>query len=349
MIELKNIEKIYHGDKGDFVALKNINLKVNAGEVFGVIGKSGAGKSTLIRCINLLERPSHGEVWVNDQNLTALSNQQLKFARRHISMIFQHFNLLANRTVYENIALPLELAGYDKAQMKQAIMPLLELTELLDKQNNYPAQLSGGQKQRVAIARGLASQPKVLLCDEATSALDPQTTKSILQLLKNINQKLGLTILLITHEIEVVKEICDYVALIDKGEIVEQNEIVEFFTHPSTLLAKDFIKSSLKHELPAALQYQLKPQRTLASDNAVMRIIFHGHAAAEPLIAHLMQELNIKLNILQANIEFLKNDTLGIMVVAALNDEQNLQKGIRYLHTKNVNAEIIGYVERNVA
>lgn len=349
MIELKNIEKIYRSEKSDLVALKNINLKVNAGEIFGVIGKSGAGKSTLIRSINLLERPSQGEVWVNNQNLTTLSNQQLKLARRHISMIFQHFNLLVNRTVYENIALPLELAGHDKKQVKQAVVPLLELTELLDKQNNYPAQLSGGQKQRVAIARALASQPKVLLCDEATSALDPQTTKSILQLLKNINQKLGLTILLITHEIEVVKEICDYVALIDKGEIVEQNEIVEFFTHPSTLLAKDFIKSSLKHELPAALQYQLKAQRTLASDNALVRIIFHGRAAAEPFIAHLMQELNIKLNILQANIEFLKNDTLGIMVVEVLNDEQNLQNGIRYLQTKNVNAEIIGYVERNAA
>lgn len=347
MIELKNVEKIYHSAKGDLVALKNINIKVQAGEIFGVVGKSGAGKSTLIRCVNLLERPSQGQVWVAGQELTTLSNQQLKIARRQIGMIFQHFNLLSNRTVYENIALPLELAGKNKSEIKQTVTPLLKLTELLDKQNNYPAQLSGGQKQRVAIARALACQPKILLCDEATSALDPQTTKSILQLLKDINLKLGLTILLITHEIDVIKEICDRVALIDKSEIVEQDEIVKFFTHPSTQLAKEFIRSSLKQDLPAALQYQLKSEKSNPNSNVVLRIIFHGRAAAEPFIAYLMQELGIRLNILQANIEFLKNDSLGIMVVEVINDG-DIQKGIQYLQTQNINTEIIGYVARDV-
>lgn len=346
MIKLKQLKKIYCSHKSNFTALQNINLNVKPGEIFGVVGKSGAGKSTLIRCVNLLERPTEGQVWIDGQELTALSDSQLKVARRQIGMIFQHFNLLSNRTVYENIALPLELAGKDKNAIQQAVLPLLELTELVDKKNNYPNQLSGGQKQRVAIARALASQPKVLLCDEATSALDPQTTKSILQLLKDINQKLGLTILLITHEIDVVKEICDRVALIHQSEIIEQDVVVKFFTHPTTLLAKEFIRSSLKQELPPLLQQQLKLKKTQLHDNPVLRIIFYGRAAAEPFIAYLMQELGIRLNILQANIEFLKSDSLGIMVVEVMNDG-DLQKGIDYLHTKNIHTEIIGYVSHN--
>lgn len=345
MIELKNLEKTFDTATGTLYALKNINLAVQKGEIFGVIGKSGAGKSTLIRCANLLERPTSGQVFIEKQDLTLLSKQALRQARCHIGMIFQHFNLLASRTVYQNIALPLELIGYNKQKIQQTVTPLLELTGLTEKINSYPAQLSGGQKQRVAIARSLASEPKVLLCDEATSALDPQTTKSILQLLRDINSKLGLTILLITHEMEVIKEICDRVALLDKGEIIEQNEVSAFFSKPKTPLAIDFVKSCLKYELPISLQAQLNPTPS-ETTNAVLRIIFHGRAAAEPLVACLMQEFHIKLNILQANIEILRNDTLGIMVAEVIDAHNNLQQGITYLQAKDVNVEVIGYVQR---
>lgn len=346
MIELVNVSKIYRANNSDFHALKNVSLSVKPQEIFGVIGKSGAGKSTLIRCVNLLERPTEGIVKVDGANLTTLSDQHLREARHKIAMIFQHFNLLAQRTVYDNIALPLELLGHSKSQIKQAVMPLLELTGLQDKQSNYPSQLSGGQKQRVAIARALASNPSVLLCDEATSALDLHTTNNILQLLKDINRTLGLTIMLITHEIDVVKQICDRVALIHHGELIEQADIFEFFTQPKTQEARDFVASSLKQELPEALQKKLDSE-PLPDNNAVLRLIFHGKAASEPLVGNLMRDFGIRLNILQANIEFLKNDTLGIMVVEAIDNTANLQNGIDYLQQCHVKVEVIGYVKRN--
>ncbi len=346
MIELKQVEKTYHSKAGVVHALTNINFKVAPGEIFGVIGKSGAGKSTLIRCVNLLERPTTGQVMVAGQDITKLTDRELRSTRHQIGMIFQHFNLISVRTVYQNIALPLELIGYSKEKIEQTVMPLLELTGLLEKKNQYPAQLSGGQKQRVAIARALASSPKVLLCDEATSSLDPHTTTTILQLLKDINIKLGLTILLITHEMDVIKAICDHVLLLDKGKIIEQSDVIEFFTKPKSHLAKNLVKTSLRQELPIILQQQIKPT---ASDNtnALIRIIFHGHAAAEPFIAHLMLELNIKLNILQANIEFIKNNTLGIMVTEVISGLENLPQAIDYLQKNDIEIEVLGYVERD--
>ncbi len=343
MIEFINVSKTYSNAAGDFSALKNINLQVPAGRIFGIIGKSGAGKSTLIRCANLLERPTAGKVVIAQQDLTTLSEADLRHARRQIGMIFQHFNLLTTRTVYQNIALPLELEGFSKQQIADRVMPLLALTQLEDKKDSYPGNLSGGQKQRVAIARALACEPKVLLCDEATSALDLHTTKSILNLLKDINTKLNLSILLITHEIEVIKEICDQVALIDQGEIIEENDIYNFFTQPNTQLAHEFIKDSLKYELSFSIKEKLTATPT-ADTNAILRIIFHGHAAAEPFMAHLMQALGIKLNILQANIEFLKKEALGIMIVEAINAQDKLPSAIAYLQSKNVNVEILGYV-----
>lgn len=346
MIELNNVSKIYHSHAGEFHALKNINLTVPKGEIYGVIGRSGAGKSTLIRCVNFLEQPTTGVVKIDGSDLSQLTKAQLRTARHQISMIFQHFNLLAQRTVYENIALPLELIGQTKKQIQMSVQPLLELTGLQDKTRHYPAELSGGQKQRVAIARAMASNPKVLLCDEATSALDQHTTQSILQLLKEINQQLGLTILLITHEIDVVKQICDRVALINNGELIEQDEIYEFFTAPKTLLAKEFVRSSLKHDLPAAIQQHLSATPG-ANCTTILRIIFHGKSAAEPLIAHLMQDFGIKLNILQANIEFLKKDRLGIMITEVISHPGNLEQGLSYLEQNSVNVEVIGYVNRN--
>lgn len=347
MIKLINVSKSYPTHAGMLHALKNINLEVPTGDIFGIIGMSGAGKSTLIRCFNLLERPTQGIVEFKGQNLSQLTTNQLRTIRRQISMIFQHFNLLSQRTVYQNVALPLEFIKQSTHQIKDTVMPLLELTGLTDKMNSYPSELSGGQKQRVAIARALASKPTVLLCDEATSALDPYTTKSILQLLKDINQKLGLTIVLITHEVDVVKQICDRVALIHDGELIEEDSIFDFFTKPQTVLAKEFVKSSLKHELPFVLQQQLETKERDHS-NILLRIIFHGKVASEPLVAHLMQNFGIKLNILQANIEFLKNDLLGIMVTEVMNNNEQLKDGIKYLEQQGVNVEILGYVNRNV-
>lgn len=222
MIDLRNVEKTYYSNAGDIHALKKTNLHINAGEIFGIIGLSGAGKSTLIRCINMLEVPTGGQVFVDGQELTAMNNQELRKARQNIGMIFQHFNLLASRTVYDNIAFPLEIQGISQSEIKKRVKPLLELVQLQDRGDYYPSQLSGGQKQRVGIARALASDPKVLLCDEATSALDPQTTKSILDLLKDINKRLNLTIVMITHQMEVVKEVCDRVAVIETARSLKK-------------------------------------------------------------------------------------------------------------------------------
>lgn len=347
MIKLVNITKIFNRLDSPIYALRDINLTIRTGEIFGIVGQSGAGKSTLIRCINLLERPSQGQVWIAKQELTSLSVADLRLVRRQMGMIFQQFNLLAAKTVVENIALPLKFAHYSPSKIKSAIAPLLLLTGLSDKQHAYPAQLSGGQKQRVAIARALVSQPKVLLCDEATSALDPHTTQTILQLLKDINQRLGITIVLITHQIDVVKSICDRVALLDQGAIVEVADIVSFFTKPKSNIAKKLVRLSLKHELPSLLQKRLQAQKK-AGSHAVLRILFQGQAAAEPLIAHVMREMGIQLNILQANIECLKETILGIMVVEVMGDQVPLPQGIQYLINKGLHVEIMGYVDESI-
>ena len=250
MIKLNNITKIFELPSKKLTALDNVSLNIEKGQICGVIGASGAGKSTLIRCVNLLEKPTSGSVIVDGVELTGLSDRELVRARRQIGMIFQHFNLLSSRTVFENVALPLELEGESKAKIQEKITALLDLVGLSEKRDAYPSNLSGGQKQRVAIARALASDPKVLLCDEATSALDPATTQSILKLLKEINRTLGITILLITHEMEVVKQICDQVAVIDQGRLVEQGTVGEIFANPKTELAQEFIRSTFHISLP---------------------------------------------------------------------------------------------------
>ena len=230
MIDLSHIEKIYDSPSGPVKAIKDISLHINKGEIYGIIGLSGAGKSTLVRCINLLERPTSGVVTVDGQDITAMSESQLRQARKSIGMIFQHFNLLSSATVYDNVAFPLRLVNAPKEKIHKKVMELLELVGLANKADQYPSQLSGGQKQRVGIARALASEPKILLCDEATSALDPQTTKAILQLIKDINAKLKLTVVVITHEMQVIKDICDKVAVIDKGVIAEKGRVLDVFT-----------------------------------------------------------------------------------------------------------------------
>lgn len=346
MIKLQNIHKHYLSRKGKFIALDNVNLHVKHGEIFGIVGKSGAGKSTLIRCVNLLEKPSTGQVIIDGQELTSLNEKQLRLARRQMGMIFQHFNLLAGRTVYDNIALPLEIMGESKEAIKKAVKPLLELTHLAEKKHAYPAQLSGVQKQRVAIARALATQPKVLLCDEATSALDPHTTTSILALLKDINQRLGITILLITHEMHVVKQICDQVALIEQGQIIEQAPLLELFSQPQTPAAKELVRSSMRLAFPEKLQAKLHTT-AMPDSHPIVRITYDQTNAAKPIIANLIQECGLIVNILQGNIEIINEHPFGELVVEFLGDQQAITEGLNYLTHKQLSSEIIGYVRQS--
>lgn len=347
MISLKHINKQYSTRDGVITALKDVSLDIAAGEIVGIIGKSGAGKSTLARCINLLERPSSGQVMIDNQDLMSLSPTALRKARREIGMIFQHFNLLATRTVYDNIAFPLELAGYSKQKIHEQIMPLIEMTGLIEKKNFYPAQLSGGQKQRVGIARALASKPKVLLSDEATSALDPETTAVILQLLKNIRDTLKLTIVLITHEMTAIKACCDRVAILQHGELIETNEIGEFFAHPKTAIAKNFIAASLPQYLPLALENRVIPQQQ-ANTHAIWRLWFVGHLATQPIITQLINQFGLRINILQANVEYIKNHIMGIMLIAVDGEKNNMAAGFEHLKQIEVQAEIIGYISNDI-
>ena len=349
MITLQDIEKTYESSNGLVHALKGINLTVAQGEIFGIIGTSGAGKSTLIRCINMLERPTKGTVTVDGRDFTALSELQLREERKKIGMIFQHFNLLSSRTVYQNIAFPLELAKSSKQEIDTEVMHLLELVGLLDKKDEYPAQLSGGQKQRVGIARALANHPKVLLCDEATSALDPQTTKSILELLKNINREFGLTIVLITHEMQVIKEICHQVAVIEGGLIIEQGPVLEVFTQTKENTTKEFISSIINHNLPdffADLKLSATP---LANSNLIVRLSFIGHSTEEPIISSMVRRFNIDASILHGNIDHIQATLFGTLLVELSGEQKSLQEALSYLQTRELGIEVIGYVSRNAS
>jgi D-methionine transport system ATP-binding protein len=344
MITFEQLSKYFGTGEHRVAAVDGVNLSVAPAKVMGVIGPSGAGKSTLIRCANLLERPDLGRVLVDQVDLTALNPVELSQARKKIGMIFQQFNLLSSRNVYDNVALPLELAGEDKKSIRQKVLPLLELTGLTSKEKAYPQQLSGGQKQRVGIARALANQPKVLLSDEATSALDPETTHAILRLLKEINEQLGVTILLITHEMEVVKEICHNLAIMEHGKIIEQADVIEFFGNPQTDLARRFIQKDAKEHLPLAVKARLHTENT-PNSHPLWHLSFLGASSQEPLIAHLMQELAITLNILQADIELIRDVTMGTMITEVIGNSSNIQAGLTYLQNKGVHVEVIGYVK----
>ncbi|WP_445401483.1 methionine ABC transporter ATP-binding protein MetN [Zobellella sp. An-6] len=346
MIKLTNITKRY-GEGVDAVhAVKNIDLEVSAGQIMGVIGESGAGKSTLIRCVNMLERPTEGSVVVDGQELTGLDSHELPRARRKIGMIFQHFNLLSSRTVFANVALPLELAGMDKAAIRQRVDELLDLVGLSHRAKAYPSELSGGQKQRVAIARALAPKPKVLLCDEATSALDPQTTQSILTLLKDINNKLGLTILLITHEMQVVKSICDRVAIINDGELVEQGEVSWFFANAKTDLARRFIASTIHLEIPEEYQRRLSAE-PVADALPLVRLGFTGETVDTPLISILSRELGVDVTILSADIEYAGGVKFGFMLAELDGQPEQTRTALAYLQDHKIQVELLGYVRRH--
>jgi D-methionine transport system ATP-binding protein len=343
LIQLKDITKTFHQKGRTIHALANVSLHVPKGKIFGVIGASGAGKSTLIRCVNLLETPTSGEVIVDGQLLTSLSRNELAAARRNIGMIFQHFNLLSSRTVRGNIAFPLELEGMSKLAIESRVAELAELVGLQDKLNEYPVNLSGGQKQRVAIARTLATHPKVILCDEATSALDPATTESILQLLKDINQRLDITILLITHEMNVVKTICDEVAVISNGALIEQGAVSTVFSRPQTALTKAFLSAALNISIPNELQNRLNQ---LAADdkNQLLKLVFSGESADTAILSDVAVKFGVQNKIVSAQLDYVGSFKFGAMLLEVTGTAENRAQAIAYYQALNIGTEVLGYV-----
>lgn len=341
MIQLEQVSKSFHSAAGNVHAVKNVSLEIQDGEIFGIIGFSGAGKSTLVRCINLLERPTSGKVIVNGKDLTQLEKKELRDVRKKIGMIFQHFNLMRSRTVYQNIAFPLKKSGLTKEEKDKKIKYLLELVGLIDKKNAYPSQLSGGQKQRVAIARALANDPDVLLCDEATSALDPQTTKSILKLLKKVNEELNITIVLITHEMAVVKDICDRVAIMEKGIVVEEGSTVEVFSHPKQEVTKSFIDTANNLDKIYELLEENNEITRLGAGEKLVLLTYTGESAGQAMISHLAREYQIEANIIYGNIDLLKNKPLGKLVVTLSGATENMRKALDYMNHSDVEVEVM--------
>ncbi|MCM3720276.1 methionine ABC transporter ATP-binding protein [Fictibacillus phosphorivorans] len=336
MIEVRDVTKIYTAKGKDIVGVKNVSLTIEKGEIFGIVGYSGAGKSSLLRCLNLLEKPTSGEILIDGVPITTLSKKELREERLKIGMIFQHFHLISAKTVFENIAFALRAAGKKKAEINQKTLELLQMVGLENQKDQYPAQLSGGQKQRVGIARALANDPKVLLCDEATSALDPNTTKSILSLLKSINKKLGITIVLITHEMEVVKEICHRMAVMQDGEIIEAGDVYNLFAHPEKELTKTFISSVIQMELPEPL---LKGRK-----GVVIKIHFKGAIAEEAVVSELFQNFKVKGNILHGKIEYIQETPLGIFIMELLGEEAEVKRAITYIKDRIQNLEVVKQV-----
>lgn len=342
MIELKDINKVFKDkNQNEFYAAKDVNLKINDGEIFGIIGFSGAGKSTVVRCINLLGRPTSGQVIVNEKNLLELSAKELREERKKIGMIFQHFNLMPSRTVFENIAFPLKHSGLSKKQVQEKVRELLTLVELTDKESQYPSQLSGGQKQRVAIARALANNPKILLCDEATSALDPTTTKQILGLLKKLRDKLNLTIVIITHQINVVKDICDKVAVMEHGKVVETGDVFDIFANPKDEVTKRFIHSTTNLQKIEELISENSNVVQLKKGEKIIRLSYLQKNVSEPLISTVSSRFDVILNIIFADIEIVQGAPVGGTVAIFSGENQNIQNALGWLKEKNVGIEIL--------
>lgn len=348
MIELKNIEKVYNqGTSREVKALKNISLSIERGEIFGVIGLSGAGKSTLIRHINMLERPTSGQVIVDGQDLTAMSESKLRAARSHIGMIFQSFNLLSSATVSDNVAFPLRLEGkMTEDKIKERVAELLKLVGLEDKAQMYPAQLSGGQKQRVGIARALANDPKVLLCDEATSALDPKTTMSILELLMQLRDKLNLTIVIITHQMEVIKECCDRVAVIDGGIISEMGSTLQIFTDPQQPLTKRLVSAVVRRGLPELLRHTEIVDQYTEGSKAVVELLFLGPKADAPVIVEVATLCKVKISLLGGSIDHIKKEPFGLMVVEVGGSKAEIEHALDEFKARIHRVEVLGYDQR---
>ena len=341
MIELTHISKDFASGGRTVHAVQDVSLSIGKGEIFGIIGFSGAGKSTLVRCINLLERPTSGSVTVDGKEMTALSARELRQARKKIGMIFQHFNLMPSRTVFGNVAYPLRGSGLSREQIADKVHGLLELVGIGDKAEAYPKQLSGGQKQRVAIARALANDPNVLLCDEATSALDPQTTKAILRLLKNLNEKLGITVVIITHEMAVVKEICDRVAVMEHGRVVEQGEVFNVFADPRQEITRSFIHTTSNLRKIEELIEEDSPVVQLKPGELIVRLSYIQRNVSEPLISTVSRKFDIVLNIIFSDIAIVQNAPIGGTVAIISGERAQITQAIAYLIEKNVGVEVI--------
>ena len=341
MIELTHISKNFASGGRTVHAVQDVSLSIGKGEIFGIIGFSGAGKSTLVRCINLLERPTSGSVTVDGKEMTALSARELRQARKKIGMIFQHFNLMPSRTVFGNVAYPLRGSGLSREQIADKVHRLLELVGIGDKAEAYPKQLSGGQKQRVAIARALANDPNVLLCDEATSALDPQTTKAILRLLKDLNEKLGITVVIITHEMAVVKEICDRVAVMEHGRVVEQGEVFNVFADPRQEITRSFIHTTSNLRKIEELIEEDSPVVQLKPGELIVRLSYIQRNVSEPLISTVSRKFDITLNIIFSDIAIVQNAPIGGTVAIISGERAQITQAIAYLIEKNVGVEVI--------
>lgn len=333
MIEIQDLVKEYTTKNHKVLGVDHVSLTINRGDIFGIVGYSGAGKSSLIRCLNLLEKPTAGKILIDGTELTALANPELRKARQKIGMIFQHFHLVSSKTVFENVAFALKAAGISKKDREARVDELLQIVGLTEKRDVYPAQLSGGQKQRVGIARALANEPKVLLCDEATSALDPTTTKSILSLLKKINKELGLTIVLITHEMEVVKEICNRVAVMQDGKVIEEGPVYELFSNPKMPLTQSFINSILQFDLPQSL--------TDRCSGTLVKIQFRGAVAEEAIVSDTLQKFAVRGNILHGKIEYIQDIPLGIFIMELTGAPKEIKAAIDYMKERTESLEVI--------
>lgn len=333
MIEFQNVSKVYNSGGKKIRALNSINLKVNKGEIFGVVGFSGAGKSSLIRCVNSLEKPTSGKVIVDGHDLTTISKKRIREVKKSIGMVFQHFNLLNSKTVYANVAMPLILSKVPKDQIKQRVSELLEFVGLGDKAQFYPDQLSGGQKQRVGIARALATQPSILLCDEATSALDPQTTGSILELLKKINKEYGITILMITHEMAVIREICDRVAVMEAGKVIEEGTVFEIFSAPKTNTAQNFVSTVMHDQIPPSILNMMERKQAL---NHIFHITFVGESTGSPFLSQLSKILEVEINVLFGNITELQGIPFGKLIVEIQGADTEVKQALSYMQAQQI-------------
>lgn len=338
MIEFKNISKHYQLKGQTIRALDQVNLQIPDGSIFGIIGYSGAGKSTLIRLINLLERPNEGQVIINNTDFTALSAKALRQERANIGMIFQHFNLLQTKTVAANIEMPMKLLGWSAAEREKRLNELLEFIDLKHKKDAYPDELSGGQKQRVGIARALANHPKILLCDEATSALDPQTTQSVLELLKKINREQGITIVMVTHEMDVIESVCDYVAVMEHGQVIETGSTLDIFSQPQHPTTKNFIQTVLQQQLPVNILNNLENQ----NQNSIYCLKFLGKSAQETVIQAVIKQFDLSLNILFANMTEINGAVIGQMFIQLLGDPAIIQQALQFLEQNGVQVEQAG-------
>ncbi|GAA5417787.1 methionine import ATP-binding protein MetN [Paraliobacillus ryukyuensis] len=340
MITINQLSKVFQTNNASITAVDKLDLSINNGEIFGVIGYSGAGKSTFIRLINRLEEPSSGEVTIDDQTITALSKKQLRLSRQEIGMIFQHFNLLWSRTVRQNISFPLEIAGVAKAEREERVDELIRLVGLSGREDAYPSQLSGGQKQRVGIARALANRPKVLLCDEATSALDPETTDAILSLLVDINKQLGLTIILITHEMHVIQKICHRVAVMEQGAVVEEGNVVDVFSHPKQSVTKKFVEQVMGKPEEQATDETFMHH---VEQGKVLRLHFVGETANQAVISQVAKQFKVDLNILHGNVKQTQAGAYGTLYVQITGEEVEITKAIDHIKSIAVEVEVKGH------